>query len=78
MKAEQQTPAEWPEVDLGTEVSLSRNGQLVHRGTVVAKTTSGSTVWVLSPSWERRMHHINDGHRLTIEKASTRAAYLPH
>ncbi|MDQ0867893.1 hypothetical protein QFZ70_000366 [Arthrobacter sp. V1I9] len=70
----------WAKVELGTEVSLSSNGQLLHHGTVVAKTTSGSALWVLSPTLERRMYRNNTGHHLTVEKAPTagsRSTYQP-
>jgi hypothetical protein len=78
MKTDHTTPAHWPEVDLGIEVALSRNGQTLHGGTVVAKTTSGSTIWVLSPSFERRMYHIDDGYFLTPGTAPNMRVNIPN
>ena len=71
MKVEPATRTAWAQVELGTDVSLSNNGQLLHHGTVVAKTTSGSALWILSPTLERRMYRHITGHQLTVEKAPT-------
>jgi hypothetical protein len=80
MNVEPATRTAWEQVELGTEVSLSNNGQLLHHGTVVAKTTSGSALWILSPTLERRMYRNNTGHHLTVEKApatGSRFTYQP-
>jgi hypothetical protein len=71
MNVEPATRAEWAQVVLGTKVSLSSNGQVLDHGTVVAKTTSGSALWILSPARERRMYRNNPGHHLTVEKVPT-------
>lgn len=68
MEVEPTTRSAWAQVELGTEVSLSNNGQLLHQGTVVAKTTSGSALWILSAGLDRRMYRNKGGHELTIEK----------
>ena len=71
MKVEPATRTAWAQIELGTDVSLSNNGQLLDHGTVVAKTTSGSALWILSPTLERRMYRSNMGHHLVVEKAPT-------
>jgi hypothetical protein len=80
MKVEPATRTAWSQVELGTEVSLSNNGQLLHQGTVVAKTTTGSALWILSPTLERRMYRNSTGHHLTVVKGPTtgsRFTYQP-
>jgi hypothetical protein len=46
----------------------------------VAKTTTGSALWILSPTLERRMYRNSTGHHLTVVKGPTtgsRFTYQP-
>jgi len=69
MTVEPTTRSDWARVELGTQVSLSNNGHLLQQGMVVAKTTSGSALWIVSPNSERRMYRNGCGHHLTVEQA---------
>lgn len=77
MDVEPTPHADWARVELGTQVSLSNNGQLLHHGTVVAKTTSGSALWIVAPNRERRMYRNSSGHQLKVEKTPVNGTRLP-
>jgi len=77
MNVETTTRADWARVELGTQVSLTDDGRLLHHGTVVAKTTSGSALWIVAPNRERRMYRNSSGHQLTVEKAPGKGTRQP-
>ncbi|TLM81964.1 hypothetical protein FDW83_14635 [Pseudarthrobacter sp. NamE2] len=77
MNVKPATRSDWARVELGTQVSLSGNGQLLHQGTVVAKTTSGSALWIVSANRERRMYRNGSGHHLTVEEAPQKGSRVP-